>query len=454
MKKLTLLVMLLACFALSASLASASLDVSSATLGSASVDAGTNVSTTFTLTNSGNTTVTAISMSSTASSDYSIGFSGVPSSLAAGASATVTVTSVLAKNHDAVNSALDNNAIVIGNMVATGTESAATITGSGVLSAQIENHMEIKKVYITVNGEDEKSLEDGDDLKDLKPGDQIDIRVDVENTFSEDDDVDFDDVTVHVEIDDSDFDVDEDEDISSLSANDEDSITISNVEIDSEASGTYVLDVTVEGRGESPFSGRHGQKIQIDLKVERESHEIQIQTASLSPSTLACGKNSFDAKLKLFNSGKNDEDEVAVEIAVPTLGVSVIKDMIELDESDESSRTINVVLPTSTKAGTYAVDVISYWNTDTESDRKSLSVKVEDCAPTPAPVVTPTPTTPVVTTPTSTGSTGSTTTTVKARASDSFLDTPAGITALIVGILAAVVIIIVLVTMMAKPKAK
>lgn len=455
MKKMTLFVLLLACVALAANAASAALVVSSAALGSDSADPGANVSTTVTLTNTGATTITGITMSSTAGASYSIGFVGVPSSLAPGASAPVTVNGILAKNTDAVNGALDASPVTIGDITASGTESGSPISGSNTLTAQVGNKLEIKKVYITINGEDEKSLEDGDEVKDLKPGDQLDIRVLVENKFSDDDDIDMEDITVRAVVDDSDFDLDEDDDISDISSDDEDDVTFSNIAVDDEASGTYKLEVEVEGRGESPFSGRHGQKVEIDLKVDRESHEISIKSASLSPSILACDVHTFDAKAKLFNSGKDDEDEVAIEVAIPSLGVSVVKDAIELDESDETTRTVSVTLPSTTKAGTYNVDIISYWNTDSESDRKSLSLKVDACAapaptptPTPAPTPTPTPTP-------STGSTGSTgTTTVKARASESFLDSPAGITALIVGILAAVVIIIVFITMLAKPKAK
>ncbi|MBI4151123.1 hypothetical protein HY492_03285 [Candidatus Woesearchaeota archaeon] len=450
MKKLTLAMLLIAAIALVANAVSADLTVSGATLGDSNAEPGTNASTSFTLTNTGTTTITGISLSSTASSAYSIGFSGAPSTLAAGGSATVTVNGVLAKSHDAVTSALKAEAISVGSIVASGSN-GTTLSGSGDLKVQVANQLEIKKVYITVNGDDEHSLDDGDDLNDLKPGDTLDIRVVVENNYDEDDDdISIEDVIVRAEISDSDFDLDEDDEISDISADDEDSVTFNDVEVDDEASGKYTLEITVEGRGESPFSGRHGQKIEIDLDVERESHEIIIRSASLSPSRLACDKNSFDAKLKVFNSGKNDEDEVAIEIAVPSLGVTVLKEDISLDENDESSRTIPVLLPAKVAPGTYTVELTTFWNNDIESDKETLSLIVDPCA---APVTTA-PTAPVVTTPpttapTTTGAVTATTST-RARSTDSFLDSPAGLATLGVGILAAIVIIIVLIAMMVK----
>ena len=286
----------------------------------------------------------------------------------------------------------------------------------------------------------------------MKPGDTLDIRVEVENNYdSDDDDISIEDIVVRAEISDSDFDLDEDDEISDISADDQDSVTFNDVEVDDEASGKYTLEITIEGRGESPFGGRHGQKIEIDLDVERESHEILIRTSSLSPSRLACDKNSFDAKMKIFNSGKNDEDEVAIEVAVPSLGVSVLKEDISLDENDESSRTIAVLLPAKVSPGTYTVELTTFWNNDIESDKETLSLTVDPCA---APV-TPAPTAPVVTTPptttapTTTGAVTATTST-RAKSTDSFLDSPAGIATLGVGIVAALIIIALLISMMVR----
>ncbi len=95
MKKLTLILTLLVGIALFASFANAQLTVTAATLGSDTAEADTNVSTSVTLTNTGSTTLTGISLASTAAGKYAVGFSGVPTTLAPSASATVTVSGLL-----------------------------------------------------------------------------------------------------------------------------------------------------------------------------------------------------------------------------------------------------------------------------------------------------------------------------------------------------------------------
>lgn len=438
----------IALFAVSAS---AQLTITSPTLGGTSAEAGTNTSATVTITNTGNSTLSGISMSHTADSKFAIGFTGAPTSLAAGASASVTVSGFLHRDLNAINSAFDDAAQSIGNVIVS---ASGNVSASNTLNMQIKNQLEIKKVYITVNGEDEHSLDDGDDLKDLKPGDKLEVRVEVESNFDEDDDIDLEDIDVVMDID-SDFDTGDEEDtIDSLSGEDQDSITFDDMEVEDEASGDYTLTITVKGHRDdtSVGSGEHGQEVKIDLDVERESHEIAFRTASLSPSKVPYGKNTFDAKLKVVNIGKSNEDEVVLEVSVPALGITERKENIEIDKSDELSRTITVTLPAGTKPGSYVVEVRSYWNTDIESDMRTLTLELE-AAPTTTTATTTTQ--PVVTTPPTTTTTPTTTTvTSKAKSSSSFLDSTAGIATLTLGVIAAIVILIFLVTMLMKKPAQ
>jgi hypothetical protein len=443
MKKLTLISMvLLLGIALLASVANAQLTVSSPALGSKSAQAETNVSASVTVTNTGTVTVNSIAVSSTAGSQYLIGFSGAPTSLAPGASATFTMSGFLSKDLSAVDNNLAENPITIGTIVVNGNNGTATST-SAPITAQVENELEIKDVIITVNGETDHNLEDGDDLKDLKPGDKLSIKVNLENNFDEDDDVDIEDIDVAIELD-SDFDTGDDSDtIDSISANDDDSIDFNDITIEDEASGSYTLEITARGHRDDATGSIHGEKIKIDLKVERESHEIAIRSASLSPTTLACGVTTFNAKVSAVNIGKSNEDEVAVEVSIPALSIVERKENIEVDKSDEFSRTIPVSIPANTKPGTYNVELRTFWDTELESDMHTIPLKVTDCTTTTTtPVVTPpTTTTPVVTTPVVTSHASST---------SSFWDTGLGITTLIAGIIIALAIIGLLIAMLVR----
>jgi uncharacterized membrane protein len=455
MKNLTLLsIVMLVAIALFSVGASAQLAVTGTTLGSDSTKAGQNVTGTITLTNNGNVTINNIALSSTAASKYFIGFTGAPTSLAAGASATISISGFLSKDLDAVDTSFNPLQQNVGNVVATGTGSA---TASAPILMQIRNVLHIKKVVVTVNGQDDKSLNDGDTIKALKPGDSLTIKVEVENQFSTSSSEDRDLENVRVTLDsENDIDLsDTEQTIDSISADSTEDQTFDATVTDA-ASGTYRLQVTADGNGQSPFTGRYAERIVVFLKVERESHELAIRSASISPSILACGATrNVDAKAHIVNTGKSNENDVSVELAIPALGISVRKDAIKLDKSDETTRTISATLPDSVKPGTYEADIVTYFAGTSESDRKALTLKVEDCA---APATTPTPVVTQPTTPTTPPVTATPPTVVsstKASATSSFWDSGAGIATLVIGILVAVAVIVLLVTMITrKPTAE
>ena len=433
------------------------LTVGTAALGNDGANAEENVSTTFVVTNDGTDTLTGITISSTADSKFQVGFANAPTTLTAGQSATVTVSGFLHRDLNAIVG-FDEAAQNVGSIVVSGTNStSATISQSSTLTMQVENQIEIKKVKVVVNGEEEHNLDDGDDLDDLKPGDRLEFTVIIENNFrdSDDEDIEIEDIEVILEVDDDDeIDIDDDEDeISGINADSDDEVEFS-VEVEFDASGSYTFTVTAKGHREDTASnvGLHGQKIRFDIDVERETHDLQILSSSLKPGVIACGKNSFEANVKLVNIGKRDEDEAAIEVFIPELGLSEIKDNLNVDKSDEIARRIQVILPTDTPPGTYNVELNTYWNTDVLSDQQTSTIIVEECNAVADPVVQAPPT--VVQPPTTTTAPPTTVTSARSQTGGSFLDSGAGIAALIVGILAAILIIVFLIVLLVRKPAQ
>jgi len=457
MKKITLMLMLVLSLAVLATGVSAQLTVDAVALGGSGQDSEENVSATFLVKNTGTDTITGISISDTADSKYQVGFSNAPTQLLAGEEATVTVSGFLHKDLNAI-SGFDPAAQNIGNIVATGTNSSsATVSGSNTLSMQIENQLEIKKVRITVNGEEEHSLDDGEDIKDLKPGDTLEITVEVENNFNGNDDdnqdVDFDDAEIVIEVDDDDdIDIDNDEEEVDVDADSDTDADFDDVQIEWEASGSYSLEISVKAnrKDASAGSGIHGQKIRVDLDVERESHEIHIISSSVKPGVLSCSANTVEATAKIVNIGKRDEDEVAIEIAIPELGISEIRQDINLDKSDEMTRRVPLILPTDVAPGTYNVEVNTYWNNDVLSDQRVSQLVIQECGMTDDDTtVVVSPPTPVVTAPPTTAPT-TTVTSTRSQAGEGFLDSTAGIATLILGILVVLAIIVFLVVLLVR----
>lgn len=444
MKKFTFLSVLLLAIAMLATAASAQLTLESATLGSDSANPGDTVSDTVVLTNTGATTVNGINVTTTVGSEFDITFSGVPSTLAPGASATITVQGEIPADADAVDSNLDDKALTVGRLVATGNNGAAVSVQSD-LNVQVENHLEIKNIIISVNGEDEHSLDDGDDLDNLKPGDQLKITIEIENTYDDDEDFNFDIDNAEITLDvDSDIDLDDDS-IDDIEISPDDSTEESvDADVDMEASGSYTLRVSVKGTSDD--GAFHGQEISVDLKVDRESHEISVESATLTPSKVPCGTSTVTAKVGVMNIGKSNEDEVAIEVRIPSLNIVDRKDAIELDKNDELSRSFALTLPSNVKAGTYQVEIQTYFNDDVESDGRVMTLEVLSCDSKPVAVIVPT--TPVVTTP---PTTTPTTTVVSSRGNtQSFWDTGLGLTTMVIGIIAAIVIIVALIMLLVR----
>ena len=322
---------------------------------------------------------------------------------------TVTVTGFVPRDFDSVRVGDIDVAFKIGTITAT---YGSGLTATTALYMVAENGLLFDSVKITV-GDSTDTVQDGDTVDELKPGNMLDLEVSAESKFDEDDwDYDIENVEVAAEIDDSDFDFDESEDLSDLSPKDTDSVTFSNIVVDTEADGSYDLVVTVSGTDEN--GAVHGESMTVELKVERETHEVIITKAQLTKPTVKCVDGEFektDAKISVLNIGKRDEEKASVEAVISDLDITVSKDSLTLDKDDAATYTLSLQVPKGTKAGTYDVDVIAAAVNGVETDSKTLSLTVEACAAT-----TATTTATATTGTTATTTAGTTATTVTATA--------------------------------------
>ncbi len=97
-----------------------------------------------------------------------------------------------------------------------------------------------------------------------------------------------------------------------------------------------------------------------------------------------------------MNIGRRDEDEVAVELVQPELGIQERVGLFSLDEDDSRSENIPFKVSEDAKAGVYTFLVRSFYDTSVQSDEESVEVTVPDCA---SPEQETVETTPVVTPP-------------------------------------------------------
>src|SRR3990172_1256600 len=383
MKRIALFVMLIALFAIGAS----ALTVGSPKLGTENSDRVKNVATTFTVTNNNTAAMSGVTFTfggGAENTKYALLVSG-PSSIAASTSASYTINGTIPLDHPGVNSDLEEKELKIGTLTVSGTVGSATESATTDVTMQAVNQLKIKKARIECDTKSQ-SLDDGDRVKNLKPGDDCTLEIEVENEFDDNDnsnqkigDIAFDNIDTTVDSSDGDIDINEDDDLEDLDANDEDSITV-DVEIDDEADdGTVTIDIKVTGKDEN--GALHGETMDVRLEIERLSHDLQIRRMEVSPAAVSnCEATRSKLTVNILNQGKRDEDEVVVEAIIGDLQFSQKIENIELDKDDSTSVAFDIPVPKDAEEGIVRVDVKTYFDSVAPSNSGSVELNINECS--------------------------------------------------------------------------
>ncbi len=460
-KTLTLTVLLGFLAALMASFAGA-LTVSDVSIGGSNQDRTANVQSTFMITNDDTTSVTVNAPTHTAdNSKYNIRFTGqtFPLTIPASESRQVTITADIPLDFDAVDSnTLKEKAFVIGQLTVSTT---GGVSDTADISMQAKNQLEIKDINVDCDGITE-SVDDGDEVENLRPDMSCSVEVEVENNFRENDvsgqrigDVEFDTITIEITSDEDDLDCKDDDDVDGLDADDEDTVTLE-CEIEEDADdGKASVDVRASGFDEN--GALHGEEINFKLEVDRKKHDLLFKSATLSPNTVdSCTGGNVRVSANMQNLGQRDERDAKVKASIAGLGLSDETAEMEIDEDSSRTVTLNLQLAPETKAGVYSVLLESFYETSVFSNSEALDLVVEKCEAAEdmeeeeeteekETTITVTPAT-TTTTPTSTETAAETATAApRTRVRSSFRDTGAYIGLLIgLGILLLIIIIVLL----------
>ncbi len=379
MKKLLIGVILVLMLAISVSAASVSVDKTTIDK-TGKPTAG--FSDTFTITNNGTTDITdmKIELSGTELNDFNLSTLphglGSTFSLAIGASVTIDVAGTVPDDVTTKDSAYSAPLKVY---------SGSTELASVDLNVVAESQLDLDSVKFVVNGKS-KSVGEGDTRKDVEPGATLEIKGDIENLFSDDDDIDIEDVTIEITIesidDEGDDDLEGDEDVGDIKADDQESFSIEFDIPEDVDEGDYDVIILVEGEDEN--GAKHSVEWDdIKLEVEKDKHNIVIRKLSISPSRIDCsGRASLKVDLK--NQGTSDEDEVVV--LIENANLELVQEDTSIPEIEEGtgddteySKSYSIDVQDSVRAGTYPISVKVYYNTDTFSDSSSVDLVVDKC---------------------------------------------------------------------------
>lgn len=384
MKKIALITLLVTLLALSAT----ALEVSSPVFGDDRQDRVSGVSTAITIKNNDTSNLTNLQLSFTDGAEqpkFQLGFvSAPPTSLDAGETTTVTLNGTIPLDHDAVDSKFKEASLKIGSLVVTGEVSGQQVSQTRDIKMQAVNQLEINRVRVRCDTKT-KTVDDGDEVENLRPGEDCTFEIEIENNFDDDDrddkrigDVEFTSISVDVESGDSDVDIDLDDEPNDLDANDEDIVTGDIVIEDDASDGSIDIDIIVEARDEN--GALHGEALEFRMEVDRLTHDLVIRRVDLSPTRVqACRDTTAKLTVNVLNQGKRDEDETTVEASAPDLGYTEKSGLFSLDEDDSTSVTFTVPVPEETRPGVYRVDVETFFDEVAPSNSASVELTVDEC---------------------------------------------------------------------------
>jgi uncharacterized membrane protein len=342
-------------------------------VGSPTTDRNTSQSVSFVIENVGDfSEIVDISLANV-NSRYNAQVSIPQTTLAAGSSQTITLTLSIPNSQD-------SGIVNIGQVVLTFSGTTATET----ISVETESQLSIDDVDVTVGGNTDSNLQDGNRIDDeAKPEDRVKFDIQIKNLFSDNDDIQIENIEVEITIQDIDDGDDLEKTSSDFDLNADKKKTVSiDFEVPLEVeSGNYDVIIIADGRDEN--GARHTDRMQLELEVDRENDDVRITKADLSSSTIKCGQ-STSLRFEIRNLGDSTQDDAAVVISNTDLGLNQRFDDIELDDNPTDrdsrfSRSVDIVVPSSASPGSYPIDVIAFIDRNTRIDREVVTLNVQSC---------------------------------------------------------------------------
>ena len=307
--------------------------------------------------------------------DLQINFTDSDLELAAGVAELVDFRARISEKLDAVDINGEALAFAVATVKFYDNATPRVEVGSFVVYMQRENNLEMSNLDAVIENGRKKSLSDDDTLENLKPGDRIDIEAEASNNYQDEANTDIESVTLEIECDnDNNFDFDDKNvDIGDISPEDEQTDTLTlDIESDAEDKDSDCL-VKVIGRDQN--GARHGEGTDFKIEVTRESHDIQITSAVINPTSTSCTDREMQLNVDLLNLGRSNEDRVAIEVTSKAISFQERVSNIELDEDDSTSEIFVIpVNPTTIKAGPFAIQVQTFYDNTKSADTETVQV--------------------------------------------------------------------------------
>lgn len=269
-------------------------------------------------------------------------------------------------------------------------------TDSAQVTVTAKQVLRIKDLDIKVGSETDKNVHEdsrfiSDELvyiirDEAKPEDTVKFDIELESMLDDDiDEEDFDIeeilVTITIEdIDDGDELEEEGDEFDLGPGKDESDILVFEIPLKVDE-GDYDVTILIESEDENGVI--HEIEKELVLEVKKDRHNIMIYKFSLNPTSLKCSR-AATLKTEIMNLGRNEEDDVRLEIMSEDLGINSVSspdyDLSEDWDDDDNTyeKILTLTIPEDFEAGVYAITATSFYD-DKESETKTIELFVEDC---------------------------------------------------------------------------
>ncbi|MBI4441647.1 lamin tail domain-containing protein [Candidatus Woesearchaeota archaeon] len=294
-----------------------------------------------------------------------------PYTLAAGESRTIVLSTFVPSGQDVRNVRLGTLHI-----------SANEIANKTIpLTVSLQSKLIFTDITARIDDESRRHLVDGSVLTKVHPGSMLSLGLELSNDYLRSENLDISDITLDAVIKgleaDGD-DVDESAKIGSLLAGTSSRKTLLfTIPLDVEDK-TYLLEI--EATGVDEFNQQHIVKATISLSIEKDLHDLRIVKVDISRQESCAGNALVEVHFK--NLGRNDEEDVRVEVTSRALGLDFAEDNLKL--TDDASKDSEYLYSTSIDVhaelapGDYPVTARIYRKDKLEHEQ-TVSLAVASC---------------------------------------------------------------------------
>jgi|GEM_PF-6807700 len=281
-----------------------------------------------------------------------------------------------------------NNGVLINRATTCGCPSGQAASGDvcvltvpPAVPAQVSNKLSITDIDAKVDGKKSSNIKNNGEIsKEAKPDSDIELEIEVKNTFTSAEDIDIEDIAVRAVIESigNEGDIEEEAESFDLRADSDKTVRFKfKVPLNAEE-GTY--NVFIEAEGEDENGTTHKDDADIELEVEKEQHDLRFLSFELFPKTVSCSRE-LNANVRITNLGKEDEENAFIEIKSDDLQLNFRNPIsIKSDTGDNSAaKNLRFAIGNSVREGTYSFSANAISEDGAIRDRRSTDITVENC---------------------------------------------------------------------------